>query len=126
MITPNLDATQYWWIYALARFMFSIEYQKGHDNVATDDLSSVTSKLDVGTVKSILDGVTMGTTEIEDAHDLVVAKADKEIHNPAQEMAILAGATCIDLHVTNWVTTQQEVQYSRWQLSGSRSRKYMM
>ena len=43
-------------------------------------LSQVTSKLDVVTMKSILDGVTMGMTERVDAHNLAVAKADKEIH----------------------------------------------
>ena len=33
---------------------------------------------------------------------------DKEIHKPFQEIAILAQAACVDLHVTNWMTTQQE------------------
>ena len=37
-----------------------------------------------------------------------VAKADEEIHKPFQETAILAQAACIDLHVTDWVTAQQE------------------
>ena len=60
--------------------MFSIAYQKGCENVATDALSQVTSKLDTETVKSILDGVTMEMTERPDSHDLAVAKADKERH----------------------------------------------
>ena len=51
-------------------------------------------------MKSTLDGVTVGTTERADAHDLVVAKADKEIHKPVQETVIPAQAACIDLHVT--------------------------
>ena len=40
----------------------------------------------------------------------MVAKADEDIHKPVQETAVLARAaqTCIDLHVTDWVTTQQE------------------
>ena len=50
----------------------------------------------------------MGTMERVDAHDPVVAKADEEIHKPVQETAILAQAACMDLHVTDWVTTQQE------------------
>ena len=108
MTTPNLDATRHWWVESLAQFMFSIEYQKGCDSVAADALSPVTLKLNVETMKSILDGVAMGTTERVDAHDLVVAKTDKEIHQPLQETAILAWAACIDLHVTDWVTTQQE------------------
>ena len=28
MTTPNLDATQHQWVESLAKFMFSIEYQK--------------------------------------------------------------------------------------------------
>ena len=45
-----------------------------------DALSQVTLKLDAETVKSILDGVTMGMTERADAHDPAVAEADEEIH----------------------------------------------
>ena len=39
-----------------------------------------------------------------------MAKADEEIHKPVQETAILARATniCVNLHVTDWVTPQQE------------------
>ena len=47
-------------------------------------------------------------TKRADAHDPVVAQADKEIHMPVQETAILAWAAHINLHVTGWVTTQQE------------------
>ena len=61
-------------------------------------------------MKSILDGVTVGTTERADTHDPVVAKADEEIHKQVQETAILARATQthVDLHVTDCVTTQWE------------------
>ena len=61
-------------------FTFSIEYLKGQDNSATDAQSQVTSKLDAETVKSILDGVTVGTIRRADAHDPAVAEADEEIH----------------------------------------------
>ena len=88
--------------------MFSFEYQKGCDNATTDALTHVTSKLNTETMKSILDGVTVGTTERADAHDPAVAKADEEIHEPFQETAILAWVACVDLHVTDWVTAQQE------------------
>ena len=110
MTTPNLDAIQHQWVESLARFTFSIEYQKEWDNVAADALSQVTSKLDAETMKSILDGVTMGIMERADAQDPVVAKADEEIHKQVQETVILpcASQACINLHVTDWVTTQQE------------------
>ena len=110
MTTPNLDATWHHWVESLARIYFSIEYQKGRDNAAADAQSCVTLKLNAETVKSILDRVTMGTTKRADAHHLALADADKEIHKQVQETAILARATQVhvDLHVTNWVTTQQE------------------
>ena len=49
-------------------------------------------------------------TERADAQDPAVAEADEEIHKPVQETVILARAaqTCINLHVTDWVTAQQE------------------
>ena len=110
MTTPNLDATQHHWVELLVRFTFSIEYQKGWNNADMDALSQVTSKLDTGTVKSILDGVTMGMTERADDHDLMVAEADEEIHKQVWETAILARTTqaWVNLHVTDWVTAKQE------------------
>ena len=40
----------------------------------------------------------------------MVAKADEDIHRPVQETAVLARPSQmhIDLHVTDWVTNQQE------------------
>ena len=67
MTTPNLDATQHWWVESLARFTFSIEYQNRRDNTAADALSQVTLKLEAEIVKSILDGVAMGLTKRADA-----------------------------------------------------------
>ena len=84
MTTPNLDATQHQWVESLARFTFSIEYQKGKDNAAADALSQVKLKLDTEIMKSILDGVTMGTTNRTDTQNPAVAKADEDIHKPVQ------------------------------------------
>ena len=85
MTIPNLDATWHHWVEVLARFNFSIKYQKGRDNAVTGALSHVTSKLDAVTMKSILDRVTMEITERADAHHLAVADADKEIHKQIQK-----------------------------------------
>ena len=108
MTKPNLDATQHWWVELLAGVTFGIEYKQGQDNVPADALSSVTLKLDKEIVKSILDGVTMGMMERVDAQDLVVVKADEEMHKPVQETMVLAQAVHVNLYVTDWVTTQQE------------------
>ena len=52
----------------------------------------------------------MGMTKRADTEDQVVAEADEEIHKPVQETVILARATqaCVNLHMTDWVPTQQE------------------
>ena len=80
MTTPNLDATRHHWVESLIGFTFGIEYQEGQDNAAADALSWVTLRLDAETVKSILDGVTMGWTGRADVHNPVVPETDEEIH----------------------------------------------
>ena len=110
LTTPNLDAAHHHWVESLAGFTFSIKYQKGSDNAAADALSCVASKLNAEAVKSILNGVTIGTKGRADAHDPVVAEADKRIHKQGEETAIQAWAThmCVNLHVMDWVVVQQE------------------
>ena len=110
MITRNIDATQHCWVELLARFTFTIEYQKGWDNAAADALVQVTSRLVAETMMSNLDGVTVGSTGRSDVHDTVVAETDKEIHKQVQEVAIQARATHahVNLYVTDWVAAQWE------------------
>ena len=60
MSTPNLDATGHCWVIAVTQFNFELEYQKGWDNTVADILSQVTTRLDPETVKTILNGVTLG------------------------------------------------------------------
>ena len=76
--------------------------------MATDALNWVTLKLDAETMKSILDGVTMETTERADAQDVGLAEADEEIHKQVQETVILAQTAYVNLHMTDWVYAQQE------------------
>ena len=103
MTTPNLDATQHCWVESHTGFTFSIRYQKGQTNTATDALSWVTLKLDAETVMSILDRVTMGSTGRADVHKPVAAETDEEIHKQVQEAAVQARAThpCMNLHMTD-------------------------
>ena len=75
LTTPNLDAIHHHWMESLAGFTFSTEYQKGRNKAVADALSWVTSKWDAEAVKSILDGVDIGTIGRADAHDPVVAEA---------------------------------------------------
>ena len=80
MTTPNLDITPHCWVELLMRFTFSIEYQKEWNSAAADALSWVTLRQDAATMKSILEGVTVGKIGRADAHDGAVAEADEEIH----------------------------------------------
>ena len=41
LTTPNLDAIGHHWVGAFASYDFTLEYQKGSDNAATDALSQV-------------------------------------------------------------------------------------
>ena len=110
MTIPNLDATQHCWVELLARFTFSIEYQKVWDNAARDALSCVTLKLDEETMKSILDRAIVGTIGRVDAHDPVVTEADEEIHKQVWETSALARAAHVhvNLHVIDLVAMQEE------------------
>ena len=66
LTTPNLDATGHHWVGALASYKFTLEYQKGSDNVAADVLSQVPLRHDKNTVLSLLEGAVMGITETGD------------------------------------------------------------
>ena len=94
----------------LTGFTFSIKYQKGRNNAVADALSHIASKLNTEAVKSILDGVTIGTSERINTHDPTVAEADKRIHKEVEETAVQGCAThmCVNLHVMDWVAVQQE------------------
>ena len=61
-------------------------------------------------MKSILDGVTLGSTGGVDVHNPMVAETDKEIHKEVQEAVVQARAThmCVNLHVTDWTVTHWE------------------
>ena len=50
LTTPNLDATGHHWVRALMSYEFTLEYQKGSDNAATDALSRVPVRHDKDTV----------------------------------------------------------------------------
>ena len=57
--TPNLDACGHQWVASLTNFNFTIEYQHGRNNAATDALSWVNESLNAHKVKAILDETTV-------------------------------------------------------------------
>ena len=103
--TPNLDATDHQWVAALARFNFQLEYQKGHDNTIVDVLSWITTCLDPDTVRSILDGITLGATHREGSHDPAVVEGD---HGVEKQVHVTAGWVLVQMHVADWAEGQGE------------------
>ena len=84
MTTPNFDATGHWWVGALARFNFQLEYQKGWGNTVVDALSWITTCLSPEAVQSVLDGVTLGTAQRAEGHNPSMVEGnhnvEKEVH----------------------------------------------
>ena len=58
--TPNLNACSHRWVASLTNFNFTILYQHGRNNVATDAHSRVNELLNTHKVKAILDETTIG------------------------------------------------------------------
>ena len=75
---------------------FKVEYQKGHDNMVADILSWVTTWLDLETVKSILNGVTLGTAHHAKVHDPAMVEGDQCLK---QEVHVTAGCPLAEMHV---------------------------
>ena len=119
MATPNLDGTQHCWLESLTGFTFSIEYQKGWDNAATDDLNQVTLRLDAETMKSLLDIVTVGSTGRADAHDPVVTETDDAIHQDN----LLKFLYSLPLKEFSWYSLKEKMkaEFSKGELSSHSS-----
>ena len=105
MMTPNLDATGHQWVSALAQFNFELEYQKGCDNTVVDVLSQVTTRLNLDTVRSILDRVALGSVHWAEVHNPTVVKGDCHLQ---QELCVAAGCVLVQMHVTKWAKAQKE------------------
>ena len=88
MTTPNLDSTGHQWVGALAKFDFQLENQKGQDNTVADVLSRITTCLGPEIMQSILDGVTLGTTQRVEGDDPAMVEGD---HNIEKEVCVTAG-----------------------------------
>ena len=83
-------------------------------------------KAECRTVKSILDGVTMGTAGRPDAHDPMVGEANGGVHQQVKQTAVLAWTThaCVSLHVRDWIVAHQEDPILKVSWSGFPPIKY--
>ena len=84
---------------ALAWFNFELEYQKGYDNTVADVLSQVTTWLDPETVKSILNGVALGTEHCAEVHDPAIVEGNQCLQKTSMHChrLPLGGDTCYHL-----------------------------
>ena len=105
MTTPNHDATGHWWVGALTRFNFQLEYQKGCDNTEADVLSQITTHLNPDMVRSILDGITLGATHRMESHDPTIVEDD---HGVEKEVHVATGQVLVQMHMTDWAEAQRE------------------
>ena len=105
MMTPNLNATGHWWVGALARFNFQLEYQRGWDNTVANILSLVTTHLDPGMVRLILDGVTLGAAYQAEVHDPTIIESDLDLE---QKVCVATGCALAQMHVIDWAEAQRE------------------
>ena len=87
------------WVSALAQFN-----QKGCDNTVADVLSQVTTQLDPDTVRSILEGVTLGMVHHAKVHDPAVVEGGQCLE---QEVHVTTGCALVEVHVTDWAEVQK-------------------
>ena len=88
-----------------AWFNFKLEYQKGHDNTVADALSQVTTHLDPDTLRSILNGVALGSSHWAKVHDLAIIRGDCSL---IQEVCVTTGHMLVQVHVTDCAEAQKE------------------
>ena len=104
MTTSNLDTTGHWWVAALAKFNFQLEYQKGWDNTVADMLSQITTCLGLEAMQSVLDGVTLGAAQ-RAGDDPAVVEGDQDLERGAH---VATGQVLVEMHVTDWAAAQTE------------------
>ena len=100
MMTPNLNANGHWWVRALVRFNFQLEYQKGHDNTVADVSSWVTTCLYPDMVRSVLDEVTLGAAHLAEVHNPTIVDDD---HCSEHEVCVASGCALVQMHITDWI-----------------------
>ena len=103
MTAPSLDAMGHWWVGALVRFNFQLEYQKGWDNTVADMLSQITTCLGPKAVQSILDRMSLGMAHESEGHDPAVVEGAHNI-----ERHVATGQVWVEMHVTVWAIAQRE------------------
>ena len=103
---------------ALTNFNFTIEYQCGRNNAATDALSQVNESLNAQEVKAILDETTVGCSNRAELTVLMSWRGEEE------EWVWVSAAQVPkeEMHVIDWLEAQNEDPIIRgaieWMQSG--------
>ena len=91
--------------WSFARSNFQLEYQKGYNNTIVDVLSQITTRLNPDMVRSILDGITIGTVHRAESHNPTVVEGD---HGLEKEVCVATGQVLVQMHMTDRAETQRE------------------
>ena len=75
------------------------------DNTVADVLSRVTTCLNPDTVRSVLDGITLGAAKRVECHDTTVVEGD---HSVEKEVHVATGQVLVQMHVTDWAEAQRD------------------
>ena len=102
--TPNLNACGHQWVASLTNFNFTIKYQHGRNNAATDALSWVNKLLNTHKVKAILDETTIGCSNWAELTVLMSQLGEEE----EQVWVSAAQALKEEMHVIDWLEAQNE------------------
>ena len=102
--TPNLDACRHQWVAYLTNFNFTIEYQCGRNNAATDALSRVNELLNTHEAKSILDETAVRWPDQAKLTVLMSQQGEEE------EWVWVSAAQALEeeMHVIDWLEAQNE------------------
>ena len=105
MTTLNLDATGYWWVGALKRFNFQLEYQKGCDNIIADVLSWITTPPWPRHGEVCPRWSNLGATHRVESHDPAVVESD---HGMKKRYLLLQAGLLLQMHMSDWAEAQRE------------------
>ena len=92
----------------ILRSLYSVHYRMAHKHYKynrCDALSQVTTRLDPDTVRSILDGVTLGTMHQAEVHDPAIVQGNCHLDH---EVHVAAGCTLLQMHFTDWAKAQKD------------------
>ena len=113
----NLDAAGQWWVACLASYNFSLEYQKGKDNMVADFLSQMNERLPEEEVQEYLNQIPYPGVKavLDNAITPLEERAEQGVQPtpdcqgvPQEEMIVARPTRLATTNVTNWKQEQKE------------------